>query len=140
MTNSVESLESYQQESENHLTSILERISDAFFSVDTEWRFTYLNSHVARLVGKTKGDMIGKSLWEEFPAFNEPTFRTRYEQAMKTQQPLSFEVYSPLVDHWFRGHAYPSRNGLSVYYTDVTNEKRDRGTLARQARLLEQSH
>ncbi len=45
----------------------MESISDAFFAMDREWRFTYVNRRTQELWSKSREDLLGKIVWEGFP-------------------------------------------------------------------------
>lgn len=46
---------------------VLERVSDAVYAVDTEWRFTYVNERAETLLDRTEGELLGTVLWDAFP-------------------------------------------------------------------------
>src|SRR4051794_13742372 len=52
---------------EPSVAAVLESISDAFYALDPQWRFTYLNSAAERLLQRSRGELIGRELWAEFP-------------------------------------------------------------------------
>ncbi len=111
---------------------VYERITDAFFAVDTDWRFTHLNDQAERLLGRTADDLRGRSIWAAFPETVGSTFESEYRRAMQTQESVSFEEYYPPLDAAFTVEAYPSETGLSVYFRDVTERvRRERETRAR---------
>ena len=56
------------QQTRNRMVEILEGTPDAFFTVDANWNFTYVNEHAAALSGKPREQMLGRSLWEMLPA------------------------------------------------------------------------
>src|SRR5919199_1125189 len=63
-------------------TDILESISDAFYAVDREWRFTYINKKAEELWGRSREDLLGKSIWDEFPEAVGSEYRREIERAM----------------------------------------------------------
>ncbi len=103
---------------------VFERVSEAFFALDDEWRFTYLNSRAEEVLETSAEEMIGQNVWEEFPAATDRQFYEQYHRAMETQEPVSFQEYYPPLDTWFEVSAYPSESGLSVYFQDVTDRRR----------------
>lgn len=117
------------------LSVVLDRITDAFFALDTDWRFTYLNERAEELLDRRAGEMVGANVWEEFPELVGTTFQEETRHAMATQQPVSFEEHYPPLDSWFTVRAYPSERGLSVYVRDVT-ERVQRTNELRQFRTL----
>lgn len=121
---------------------VLESITDAFFALDREWRFTYLNSQAEKLLATTRAQMLGKSVWDEFPAAVGGTYDREYRRALAEQTAVSFEEYYPApLDTWFEVRAFPSPEGLSVYFHDITARKRAeealRASHARTAEVLE---
>jgi PAS domain S-box-containing protein len=111
-------------------TRILESITDAFFSVDRQWRFTYLNASAERLLRRTRQDLLGKDLWVEFPGAVGTAFDEQYRLAVREQRPVTFEELYPPLDTWFEVNAYPSPEGLSVYFRDASDRRRARQTEA----------
>lgn len=116
----------------------LDRITDGFFAVDTEWRFTYLNERAEDLINPEGEDLIGKTLWDEFPDALESDFESKYRYAMENQVSVSFEEHYPEpLDTWFAVNAYPSETGLSVYFRDVTERKQREHDLEQYETLTE---
>ncbi|SEW09393.1 ATP-binding protein [Natrinema salifodinae] len=112
------------ERAQRELEEIYGRISDAFFALDEEWQFTYLNDRAHELINPEGQDIVGKTVWNEFPAAVRKQFKAKYERAMYEQETVSFEEYYPEpLDRWFDVRAYPSETGLSVYFRDVTERK-----------------
>ncbi len=111
---------------------LLERMTDGFIALDRDWRVVYMN-RAARHSGEPPGDdVIGKSHWDQWPNTVGTEVERQYRFAMSTQQPVHFEhCYSiPGREFWHRIDAYPDANGLSIFFRDITEEKRS-GDLAR---------
>jgi len=134
------------QESNREIENILESITDAFYAFDREWRYTYINERalcrIQRAMGEelTREDLLGKNAWELFPEAVGSVFYQKYHEAVREQKPVHFETYSAWSDRWVEMHAYPSEEGLSVYYRDITERKRAEEQLAYHANLLENIH
>jgi len=111
------------REEQKRIENILERIDDAFFAVDTEWNFTYFNNRAEQLLGRDREAVLGQNIWDLFGEAIDLEFYDQYQYAMETQQAVSFEEYFPPLEMWFQVTAYPSDDGLSVYFTDVTERK-----------------
>lgn len=101
---------------------ILESIGDAFFAVDKEWIVTYWNNQAELLLGRKREDIIGKNLWE-YGDEVELGFFVKYDKAMATGEKVSFEEFYPTLRKWFEVSVYPSHDGLSVYFKDITLRK-----------------
>ncbi len=110
------------RESDRRIRSILESITDGFFAVDREWRFTYLNGRAEQMIGRKREELQGKRLWDEFPEQGS-LFEQELQRAADTGRPIEFSApYAPLK-LWLDVHVYPSENGLSVYFEDITMRK-----------------
>ncbi|MBI2955607.1 MAG: PAS domain S-box protein [Chloroflexi bacterium] len=103
---------------------ILESITDGFLALDRQWRFTYVNKRAEQVLRKSRRYLVGKNIWEEFPAARETAFYRQYQKAISERVPIVFEEYYPPFDAWYEVHVYPSEDGLSVYFRDVTGRKR----------------
>jgi PAS domain S-box-containing protein len=104
--------------------SILESITDAFFSLDDDWRFTYANRQTQIVLGRTSEELIGERLWEVYPGTIGSEFETMYRRAAAERTALSFTSYYPDHDRWYEVHVYPNPDGLSVYFRDATERIR----------------
>ena len=103
----------------------LESITDGFLSLDGEWRFTYFNKTGAMMVGMKREEIIDKMLWDIFPHAVNMKFFTEYHRAVATNTPVHFEEFYPEpLNRWFECHGYPSPEGLSVYFRDITESRR----------------
>ncbi|QFU84195.1 sensor histidine kinase [Natronorubrum aibiense] len=116
---------------------LVDRVTDAFFALDTDFRFTYLNERAETLLKRSRADLIGRVMWDEFPQTVETQFPDSFHRAMDEQVPVSFEVYHAQLETWFEARAYPSETGLSVYMRDVTERKSQETTLAQHAAVVE---
>ncbi len=122
--------------SQHTTTQILESISDAFFALDSDWNFTYLNSHAEVLLQRDKEDLLGKNVWDEFPEAVDLPFYEQYHKAVRENRNVTFEAYFPPLETWFRVNAYPFPEGLSVYFADATDEYRAREALRQRKERL----
>jgi PAS domain S-box-containing protein len=107
----------------NAVTTI-ERVSDAFISLDRNWRYTYMNKKAGEIFQRDPQSMIGKHIWTEFPEGVGQPFYHAYHRAMKEQRHIHLEEYYAPFDQWFENHIYPSRDGLSIYFRNVTEAKK----------------
>ena len=104
--------------------NVLENVADAFFALDHNWKFTYLNRQSERLLRRRRTELLGKTVWEEFPESVGSTFEKQYRKAIAEQIAVTFEEYYPPLDSWFEVRAYPSANGLLVYFLNINERKR----------------
>lgn len=111
------------QKSLEEKSTILESIGDAFFAVDNQWIVTYWNKEAELVLGRKKEDILGRNLWEEYPDVVDTEFYTQYHKAVKTKQAIYFEPFYAALKMWLEVSAYPSSEGLSVYFKNVTLRK-----------------
>ncbi|QLG47448.1 PAS domain-containing sensor histidine kinase [Natrinema halophilum] len=127
-----------ERELESELHRILSRISDAFYAVDDEFRFTHVNDRAEELLQRSEADLLGETLWDVFPDLREiDEVRTAFHEALETQQPTSYELYYDVLDFWVEANLYPSETGISVYFRDVTDRKERERELERTERRFE---
>ncbi|MCA0145661.1 SpoIIE family protein phosphatase [Blastococcus sp. LR1] len=114
-----------EREAATLVTRVLEAMPAAFYSVDREWRFTYVNAVAERLLQRSRDDLLGRVLWDEFPDAVDSVFDEEYREAVRTGNPTSFDAYyPPPLDGWYEVRAWPSPDGLSVYFVEVTERRR----------------
>ena len=122
---------------ERELEESLERISDAFYALDTEWRFTYVNDRAGTLLDVDPTAVLGDRILETFPDLRETPFQAAAIEAMETQEPASLEQHYEPSDRWFDVRLYPSPSGLSVYFQDVTDRVEREQELRERTERLE---
>lgn len=112
-----------EERSRKEVQSILENITDVFFAVDQEWRFTNMNRQAERLLQRPREELLGRPIWEEFPAAVGSIAEREYRRAMAERVTVAFEQYYPALGIWAEVRAYPLANGLSVFLRDVTGRR-----------------
>jgi PAS domain S-box-containing protein len=105
---------------------ILEGISGGFFALDREYKFTYWNRAAERGTKLARDEVLGKSVFEIFPNAKGAELGDRYRTAMEKSE---FQVYQTSYrddrfEAWFDVRIYPTEGGISVFFQDITAEKR----------------
>lgn len=109
---------------------ILESISDAFYTVDRDWRFTYINRKAEQLWGRRREELLGRVYWTEFPDAVGSAAYDAHLQVARTRQAAHFETISPTRQRWIEVNIYPSSDGgMSVYFRDITERKNSEAAL-----------
>jgi serine phosphatase RsbU (regulator of sigma subunit)/PAS domain-containing protein len=107
------------------VTRVLEAMPAGFYSLDREWRFTHVNAQAEHLLGRSREDLLGRVLWDDWPAAINSIFEDSYRTAVRTGLPVSFDAYYPApLDGWYELRAWPTPDGLSVYFLEVTERRR----------------
>lgn len=112
------------QDSARTMQNILENTTDAFFAVDYEWRFTYVNPEAEAITRRQRDQILGRTMWEVFPNIRGSVFEENYRRVMSEQVAVEFEASNRSGKKWFEVHAYPSNGGVSAFFRDVTERKR----------------
>ena len=120
------------------LSDTLENISDGFFTLDRDWRFTYVNSQAARWLNRLPEEVIGNNVWDEFPESAGSLFEQEYRRCAADRVTVSFESFYEPLNSWYAVRAYPIASGLAVYFQDVTQQKADRAAAIAQAQVAHQ--
>ena len=99
---------------------VLESITDAFFALDGEWKFVYVNKQAEELLSREPGDLIGRSIWDEYPGLIGSEFETAYRKAANDR--IASTVTSYYQDHqrWYEVTTYPAESGITVYFRNAT--------------------
>lgn len=109
-----------EQSARREVSTILERTTDGFISINRHWEFTYINPTGALMAGLDAERIIGRNIWEMFPDTLGTKYETEFKRAITQQTPVGFEELLPSAGLWLEVNAYPSEAGLSVFFRDVT--------------------
>src|SRR5690606_861825 len=93
------------------LTMTLDSITDAFYTLDRDWRFTYVNREAERLLQREPGSMLGRCIWEEFSGVMANQLHEHYHRALEQRVTVVFEAFFVPLDVWLEVRAYPSEEG-----------------------------
>lgn len=119
------------------LQRVLGSITDGLAVFDADWRYTYLSQTGADILGVRSEDMLGRCIWDLFPHAERLSFGGEYRRAMETGVATHFEDFYPEpLNKWVECHCYPSPDGLSVYFRDVTDRRRAQDAAAENERRI----
>jgi serine phosphatase RsbU (regulator of sigma subunit) len=114
-----------QRDAELRVTRVLEVMPAGFYSLDRDWRFTHVNAAAEKLLLRGREELLGRVIWDEFPAAVGSVFEEGYRRAVATGEQVAFPAYyPPPLDGWYEIRAWPSPDGLSVYFLDITARHR----------------
>ena len=109
-------------EAAQRTAEILEKTSDGFASLDREWNFTHLNARAEKMLKHSRAELLGRYLWQCFPELLGSVFEENFRRAMEKQSAQEFEAIGPTG--LFEVHSYPTGEGISVFFRDITERKR----------------
>ncbi len=132
-------VEEERRQSEQRTRSVLESITDAFFAVDRDWRFSYVNPQAERLLDRKPGDLLGQVVWDVYPGLIDSEFEKAYRRVATERITLSLTSYYPDHNRWYEVHVYPAPDGgISIYFQDVSERKRAEAEVERLREASEQ--
>jgi PAS domain S-box-containing protein len=105
------------------LPRVLETMPNAFFSLDRGLIITSINAEAERLLHKPRAELLGRHFFDPFPEGVRSELEFRYQRAMASGRSVVFEEYFAPFEGWFEVHAWPDRDGLNVYFTDVSDRR-----------------
>jgi PAS domain S-box-containing protein len=112
-----------RKRAEQEKADILESIQDGFFTLDRDWKFTYINKRDAEISGLEPEEYIGKNIWELHPALLGTQLEDCYRKVMEERISEKFEMRGVYNGSWFSISVYPYIDGISVYWQDITGKK-----------------
>ena len=112
------------RDANTRIGTILESITDGFLALDEQGRCTYSNETGARILGRPRQELIGKSVAELFP----PAIASRINRACPVEngsdRSALFESYYPEpLNLWLEYHCHSSADGMSLYFRDIGARK-----------------
>lgn len=124
--------------SDEQVVNLLEGMTDAFFALDRQWRFTYVNYKAAQFFQRTPEELIKKKMEETVADVVDSTFRQELQTAVAKQVGVNFEKFYPSLMHWFEVRAFPSYDGLSIFLHDITARKQIQAALHLEQKKTEE--
>jgi two-component system cell cycle sensor histidine kinase/response regulator CckA len=103
---------------------VLESITDAFFTLDADWRFTYVNGMAEQHFRRPRHELVGEQMWTAFPDMvGGPLYET-YLAAARTVTAQTVEAHDHRAGSWLEARAFPYHGGLAVYFRDTSEAHR----------------
>lgn len=133
LRSAVEKSRAQLAQSEQRMTSVLRSTSDSVLVLDLEGRVEFYNDQALRtlrLEGRLK---LGDNLGELFPEFVDSRTNALFAEAIRTQQPVEFEEFFPHENSWLEIHVYPTPEGISIFFRDISESRRSREEMAHMA-------
>ena len=108
----------------DQLETVINSVTNGFFTINTNWEITKVNKECERITQHTRSELMGKRLWDLFPHAKEMNCYNEYLRAMRDQVSVQFEEYDPEYATWVSVNIHPVEEGLAVYLTDITAQKK----------------
>lgn len=118
------------------MIKIMEGISDGFFALNRGWEFTFANNETQKIISSDKIELLGKGIWEVFPQIIGSLTYEKMQEAMARDEAVHWEADGfTMTNQFYEYHAYPFNEGLSVFFRNNTESKKQQYEFARLERL-----
>ena len=124
------------ERAKQQVETILSSINDAFYVLDCDWRFTYVNKRLCEIVAMEREQLLGYRFWDLFPDTVDTGIYVQFQQALHEQTPSHAEYFYATWNRWYDHRVYPSPDGLTVLGTDITDRKQAEADLRASAQQL----
>ncbi len=111
-------------EAQARTESVLASVVDVHILFDREWHYLYVNEAALRAIGRPRDEILGRTQWELYPDIVGTELARHYHRAMDERIPVVFDSYYPTTDTWWHNRFYPTAEGLAVFATEITEQKR----------------
>lgn len=119
------------------IRDVLESITDGFLALDEGWNFEYANSAAEKILGRPKEQIVGKTIWQDFPILLGSAVEANLRRVAADRTPTHFDIFYPPLNAWFEFNAYPSgEKGIAVYLNDISERKRNEEAIKRTEQAL----
>jgi PAS domain S-box-containing protein len=114
--------------------SVLECTSDSVITLSHDWIILYGNRKAQESLPDFK---VGKIYWNCFPGLMGTPAEQHLRNAMEKRTETTYETFYTLYEQWYRGHAFPSDDGLTIFFSNITEDKNMRDQLELEQLLRE---
>jgi PAS domain S-box-containing protein len=119
------------------VSRVLEAMPAGFYSLDPEWRFLHVNTQAEKLLGRAREELLGLVVWDAFPGAVGSTFEENFRRAVASGESVAFDAHYPApLNRWYELRAWPTPDGLSVYFVEVTERRHAQEQAEHAARRL----
>jgi PAS domain S-box-containing protein len=119
--------------------TVLASISDAFSALDGQLRYTYINQKAAEFAELAPAEIIGRTIWEVYPALVGTEVERRVRRVLATHQAEVFEFFYERTQSWMEVRVYPATSGIVIFRADISERKAQEETLRQSERKLAES-
>jgi signal transduction histidine kinase/CheY-like chemotaxis protein/HAMP domain-containing protein len=105
------------------LTMVFESTTDSVVIVDRDWRISFFNQRAWTEIVEGR-EFIGMNLQEFLLDVPDTEIVDQLREVMSDRRPVSFDAYCPRRGAWYAVNAFPSGDGLAIFFRDTTEQRR----------------
>lgn len=118
------------------VTQVIEDLTDGFSTFDAHWCFTFVSPKCKQLF-QLPDNILGKNLWRDFPFLVETELYETAHRAVAERRTIVLEARWPYTQMWIEFRIQPCRNGIAIYYQDISERRRVKDEQLRISAILE---
>ena len=111
-------------------------MDEAFYAIDRDWRFIYVNPGAEDFWGRPREKLLGESMLEAFPTFAGSEPHHAHVRAMASGERSRFETVSTVTGTPVELHFRPATWGLAVFFRDITERLQTERELRERSELM----
>lgn len=109
--------------SDQQVVNLLENMTDAFFATDRQGCFTYINQEAMTILQRKSQGILGQPIWQALPELAHSNFNKQFRWALSRQTSAVLEEFYQPSNRWLEIRIFPSYDGVSVFFHDITLRK-----------------
>jgi PAS domain S-box-containing protein len=111
-------------------------MDEAFYAIDRDWRFIYINPGAEDFWGRRREDLLGQNMLQAFPSFPGSTSHAAHVGAMASGQRCRVETISTVTGTPVELHLRPASWGMAVFFRDISERVRTERALRERSELM----
>jgi diguanylate cyclase (GGDEF)-like protein len=116
------------------LNSVMDSTSQGILQISHDWSVVYGNRRAAEILPEFD---IGIDCWKCFPALLSGPAEQHLRKAMTSRSESKFQIDDPSSAGCYELNVFSTRNGLTIFFSDISEEKRIKDQLVLEQLLRE---
>ena len=102
------------------MVQLLDDLTDGYATFDEDWRFSFVSPKCKQFMNFSD-EILGVTLWEEFPLLVQSGFQAVALQAVQEGKTVKVRELCPYTARWVENYVQPCANGTNLYFKDITD-------------------
>lgn len=101
----------------------MEGMRDAFYLLNNQLQFVYLNPLAETVLQRPRDELLGRAIWDVYPEAAEAGLRALYQRVQASDRHETLEIHFPTAASWYEVTVHPTPEGLAVYFRNIDRRK-----------------